>query len=83
MASLLCGSSHVSSNGTLFECLVTLGAGIGFLSCVDTLMCLQIGTLVECLVTLGACNGFLSCVDPLMCLNMALCLNALSLWEQA
>ena len=83
IASLLCGSSHVSSKwlfscvapfmclqtGTHTKCFVIFGAGKWLLYCVGPFMCLQTGTHTKCFATFGAGKLLLYCVGPLMYLQ--------------
>ena len=81
MAFLPCGSSHVSSNFVLVECLVTCGAVKWLFSRVGSHVSSNL-VLVECLVTSGAVKWLFSHVGPLMSLQISFLLNALSHLEQ-
>ena len=49
---------------------MTVGAGVEFLPCVDSLMYLQVASLGERFDTINAVMRLCSCVTPLMCLKV-------------
>jgi len=79
MVSLLCESCPVASNHSCFECLVTLGALVWFLSCVNLVMLIQITDVLNVFSHCVQWYGFFPVLISSCCFK-SLIFNLLSHW---